>query len=101
MNAKDLTLEELADVIMGKNCWEFNNLNNKLPKVIVSDGPVGLRHPDSNDGWTGKIIPSVAYPCAQALSMTWNMNLVNDMAKCLADDCIDLNVDILLNFLLM
>ena len=43
LKASDLTLEEKIKLVVGKNFWELNDLDGKLPRFVVSDGPVGLR----------------------------------------------------------
>ena len=92
-----LSNEEKIKLVMGKNWWETEDLNGKLTAVKVSDGPLGLRCLKDCDSWANSsIYPSVAYPCAQMLAQTWDKNLAYEYGAALADDCIDLNVDIIL-----
>ena len=82
---------------MAKDWWETEDLGGKLEKVKVSDGPVGLRCLAITDSWENdSIYPSVAYPCYQMLSQTWDTGLAWEMGRAIADDCIDHNVDVLL-----
>lgn len=84
-------------LVMAKDWWETEDLNGKLGKVKVSDGPVGLRCLAVTDSWANdSIYPSVAYPCYQMLSQTWNLEMAHKMGRAIADDCIDHNVDVLL-----
>ena len=82
---------------MAENYWGNNSLGGKIYSFVVADGPLGLRRAkDLTDGGGKGCYPSVAYPSAQMLSQTWNTALAREMGNCLAYDCIDLGVDILL-----
>lgn len=88
---------EKLKLVMAKDWWETDDLDGKIGKVKVSDGPVGLRCLAVTDSWANdSIYPSVAYPCYQMLSQTWNLSLAHKMGRAIADDCIEHNVDILL-----
>lgn len=94
---KNISNEEKLRLVMAKDWWETDDLNGKIGKVKVSDGPVGLRCLAVTDSWANdSIYPSVAYPCYQMLSQTWNLSLAHKMGRAIADDCIDHNVDVLL-----
>ena len=89
--------EEKIKLVMAKDWWETEDLNGKIGKVKVSDGPVGLRCLAVTDSWENdSIYPSVAYPCYQMLSQTWDLSLAYEMGRALADDCIEHGVDVLL-----
>ena len=94
-HAKDLTVYEKLRLLCGSGYWYTADLDGKLPTVAVSDGPVGLRTERVEDGKT-VTLPSVSYPSAQSLANTWNTALAERMGECLADDCYEKNVDILL-----
>ena len=88
---------EKIKMVMAMNWWETEDLDGKVDKVKVSDGPVGLRCLAVTDSWANdSIYPSVAYPCYQMLSQTWNLELAHKMGRALADDCMDHDVDVLL-----
>lgn len=92
-----LSNKEKIKLVMAKDWWETEDLNGKIEKVKVSDGPVGLRCLAVTDSWANdSVYPSVAYPCYQMLSQTWDTSLAWEMGRAIADDCIDHNVDVLL-----
>lgn len=94
---KHISNEEKIKLVMAKDWWETEDLGGKIGKVKVSDGPVGLRCLAVTDSWANdSIYPSVAYPCYQMLSQTWNLSLAHKMGRAIADDCIDHNVDVIL-----
>ena len=93
----NISNEEKLRLVMAKDWWETDDLDGKFGKVKVSDGPVGLRCLAVTDSWANdSIYPSVAYPCYQMLSQTWNLSLAHKMGRAIADDCIEHNVDVLL-----
>lgn len=94
---KHISNEEKIKLVMAKDWWETEDLGGKIGKVKVSDGPVGLRCLAVTDSWANdSIYPSVAYPCYQMVSQTWNLSLAHKMGRAIADDCIDHNVDVIL-----
>lgn len=95
--AKHISNSEKLRLVMAKDWWETDDLDGKIGKVKVSDGPVGLRCLAVTDSWANdSIYPSVAYPCYQMLSQTWNLSLAWKMGRAIADDCIEHHVDVLL-----
>ncbi|MBQ8802696.1 MAG: glycoside hydrolase family 3 C-terminal domain-containing protein [Tyzzerella sp.] len=93
----NISNQEKIKLVMAKDWWETEDLGGKIGKVKVSDGPVGLRCLAVTDSWANdSIYPSVAYPCYQMLSQTWNLSLAHKMGRAIADDCIDHNVDVIL-----
>lgn len=96
INVEQLTNLEKAKLIIGKNNWHNEDLENKIPIFMMSDGPIGLRHPKDLNSCDNDIIPSIAYPSFEVLAQTWNLSLASKLGKAIANDCIDLNIDIIL-----
>lgn len=94
---EDLTIDELASLTIGKNVWHNEDLNGRVPIFMVSDGPVGVRHPkDITDFIHQESAPSIAYPCFECLSQTWDLSLAKDMGAAIAVDCIEKDIDMIL-----
>ncbi len=91
-----LTIDEKMKLVAGKDFWHTEDFNGKLYMVTVSDGPIGLRKPSIGTAWQSKDIPAIAYPSTEVLAQTWNPELAYKTGECLADDCIELDVDVLL-----
>lgn len=90
-----LNIDEKIKLLVAKDMWSNDSCGGKLYSFVVSDGPVGLRHPqdmNSND----HAVCSIAYPSTQMLSHTWNLELAREMGNALANDCIENDVDIIL-----
>ena len=93
---KELSTEEKLRLICGKGRWHTEDLGGKLPNVMVADGPVGLRMERKTEDGKTEAIPAVAYPAIQLLANTWSTECARQMGKCLAEDCLERGVDILL-----
>ena len=96
ITAKELTNEEKARLVIGKNTWHNEDLGGKVPVFMMSDGPVRVRHPRDVNSATSDTAPSIAYPCFETLSQTWNLELANKLGKAIANDCMDLDIDVIL-----
>ncbi len=93
---KTLSAEEKIRLCAGKNNWQTDGLDGKLYELTVADGPVGLRVPNDLNMWSSGDKPAVAYSSTQVLAQTWNRGLAYKTGECLADDCIERDIDILL-----
>lgn len=96
MNLNQLTLQEKLRLICGNGCWKTDGLDGKLNQVIFSDGPMGVRKVDGVRDGAEVIVPAIAYPSAQVLANTWSEDCARLMGASIADDCISLDVDVLL-----
>lgn len=96
VTVNDLTAEEKLRLICAKGFWYTEDFGGKLPAVCVSDGPVGLRAERYDEKGEKYTVPAVAYPGTQVLANTWSRECAREMGACLADDCTEQDVDILL-----
>lgn len=96
ITVNDLTAEEKLRLICADGFWYTSDLGGKLPTVCVSDGPVGLRAERMNDKDEKYTVPAIAYPSIQSLANSWSVECARGMGECLAADCAEQNVDILL-----
>ena len=96
ITAKELTAEEKLRLICGQGFWRTDDLGGKLPQIFMSDGPVGLRTMKAGEDGKEYTVPATAYPSIQMLANTWSTACAQKMGECLADDCIERGVDLLL-----
>ena len=87
------TLDEKIKLLAGKNTWELENANGKLPDVFLADGPHGLRMVDIS---TMKTKKATAMPNNVVLANTWNEDLAYLSGNTIADDCIQNGAQVLL-----
>lgn len=96
MKKSELTAAEKRKLVMGMNSWSNDDLDGKIYRFRMADGPIGLRTPIDPDDESKGIRPSTVYPSAQTLSHTWEPECAEKMGEAIANDCIEAGVDIIL-----
>lgn len=96
-----LTLDEKIRLVSGKDFWHTENIDDspvKIPSVMVSDGPHGLRKQDDNADNLGinKSITAVCFPSAVGLAASFDENLIKELGETLGEECQSENVAVLL-----
>jgi len=93
-----LTLEEKAALCTGLGPWQTVDVERLgIPRITMSDGPHGVRKVKNiEDFGLAESIPATCYPPAAALAATWNRELIQKVGEHLGDECISLDVDVLL-----
>lgn len=95
----NMTLEEKAGMCSGEDFWNLKSVERLgIPKVMVSDGPHGLRkQPGQGDHLgIGESIEAVCFPAACATASSFDTKLMNEMGKTLGEECQAEDVSILL-----
>ncbi|MCA9872589.1 MAG: glycoside hydrolase family 3 protein, partial [Anaerolineales bacterium] len=92
-----MTLEEKAALCTGASAWSTTPIERLgVPEMIVSDGPHGVRRvPNVHEMALGSL-PATCFPTASCVASTWDVDLIRQMGEALAEECIALNVDVLL-----
>ena len=92
-----MTLEEKAALCTGASAWTTTPVERLgVPEMIVSDGPHGVRRVPDVNSMALESLPATCFPTASCLASTWDPNLIHKMGQALAEECIALNVDVLL-----
>lgn len=92
-----MTLEEKAAICTGVNAWQTVPVERLgIPSMWVSDGPHGVRRAADPETMMSENVPATCFPTASALAATWDRDLLYELGQALADECIALNVDLLL-----
>jgi beta-glucosidase len=92
-----MTLEEKAALCTGASSWTTAPVDRLgIPEMIVSDGPHGVRRVPDLHAMGMESLPATCFPTASCLASTWNVGLIHKMGEALAEECIALNVDVLL-----
>jgi beta-glucosidase len=92
-----MTLEEKAALCTGAGPWTTTPVSRLgVPKIVVADGPHGVRHPKDVEGMLSESYPATCFPTASALAATWDVDLMQAMGQALAQECLALGVDVLL-----
>ena len=96
---KDMSLEQKASLMTGKNFWETRNIDEKgIPSIFLSDGPHGLRKQAGSADQLGlnESIPATCFPTGATMANTWNVELGEELGRHLGREAVDQNVSILL-----
>ena len=92
-----MTLEEKAALCTGATWWTTTPIDRLgVPELIVSDGPHGLRRVPDIHKEGQKSLPATCFPTASCTGSTWDVELIHRMGEALAEECIALDVDVLL-----
>ena len=94
-----LTLEEKAGLCSGRDTWNTKVVERLgIPSVTVSDGPHGLRkQPEGADNLgVNDSIPATCFPTASAMAASWDPELVSQVGRCIAEECLQEKVSVLL-----
>ncbi|MBQ8323143.1 MAG: glycoside hydrolase family 3 C-terminal domain-containing protein [Clostridia bacterium] len=92
-DSKNFTTDEKLRLLTGKNHWQTEDLDGKLPSVFLSDGPHGLRMVNKTNT---AIIPATAMPTLSVLANSWDPALAYLQGETIADECIENGADVLL-----
>lgn len=94
-----MTLEEKASMMSGKNFWNTQNIDRlNIPSIMLTDGPHGLRKQGGKADHLGlnKSLPSTCFPTAATLANSWDEKLLQDVGKYIGSEAAEENVSVLL-----
>lgn len=94
---KKMTLEEKAALCTGASPWTTTPVERLgLPELTVSDGPHGVRRVTNVNDLIAASLPATCFPTASCMASTWDVDLIHAMGQAIAEECIALNVDVVL-----
>ncbi len=85
-----MTLEEKAGLCSGDDFWHTKAVERLgIPRVMVSDGPHGLRKQDDAADHLGinDSIKAVCFPTASATAASFDPDMIREMGESLGDTC--------------
>ncbi|MDR1220142.1 MAG: glycoside hydrolase family 3 C-terminal domain-containing protein [Treponema sp.] len=85
-----LTIEEKASLCGGEDFWHLRSIERlRIPRVMVSDGPHGLRKQKDNPDHLGHndSIKAVCFPAACATGSSFDKELLYKMGAALGEEC--------------
>ena len=91
----DKKLCEKLTFLYGKDNWSLPKING-IDTLRMSDGPHGLRYVYKEENWIQYSKENRAYPSLSTLANSWNKDVLYSIGECIALDCIEENVDIIL-----
>ncbi len=92
-----MSLEEKAALCTGTSPWTTTPVERLgIPKMIVSDGPHGVRRAENLTAFVEKSLPATCFPTAASMASTWDVGLIYELGAAIAEECIALDVDVVL-----
>ncbi len=82
-----LTIDEKISLLSGDGDWHTSNCNGKVPAIMMTDGPHGLRKVESEK--VGDITgsnPATCFPTASAVACSWDPEVAKKMANAIANE---------------
>ncbi|NJM40749.1 MAG: glycosyl hydrolase, partial [Anaerolineae bacterium] len=67
-----------------------------IPELFINDGPHGVRRAIDLHSFSQNTHPATCFPTASALASTWDVDLIHAMGQALGEECVALDVDVLL-----
>ena len=95
----ELTVAEKASLTSGSAFWYTQPIPRLgIPKIMVSDGPHGLRAQPGDSDHVGlrRSLPATCFPTASAVASTWNPDLLNRIGQALAQEARACNLSVIL-----
>ena len=95
----ELTLEEKASLTSGSGFWYTAPVERLgIPRIMVSDGPHGLRAQpgDGDHVGLGGSVPATCFPTASAVASAWNPDLLRRIGQALAQEARACNLSVIL-----
>lgn len=86
----ELTLEEKAGLSSGSGFWHTKSVDRlDIPKMMVSDGPHGLRKQDQSGDHLGinDSIKAVCFPTGVTIASSFDKDLIREMGETLGNEC--------------
>ncbi|MCH5320335.1 MAG: glycoside hydrolase family 3 C-terminal domain-containing protein [Eubacterium sp.] len=97
-----MSLEQKAAFVSGYDYWHLEEAPELgLPKIMITDGPHGLRKQrtdkKSSDGiGLGNSVPATCFPPAATTSCSWDEELIKAEGEALAEECLKEQVSTIL-----
>ncbi len=91
-NIKELTIEEKLKLLVGAKWFETYTANGKLTEIRMADGPHGVRKMKDDQTYE----KSTAMPSLSLIANSWDRELAKLSAETIADECVELGVDVIL-----
>ena len=94
-----MTLEEKAGLCSGADFWNTKGVERLgIPKVMMSDGPHGIRKQEGEADHLGlnESVKAVCFPAACATASSFDVELIQQMGEILGEECQAEDLSILL-----
>lgn len=93
----EFTLDERIRLLTGVGAWHTFDANGKLPQIMMTDGPHGLRKvTEELASQNNNSCLATCFPTLSAMSASWDRDLLFKMAEGIASEAISEHVAVVL-----
>lgn len=97
VGVEELDTEQKIRLLNGKGSWHTQGFSGKLPTVMMTDGPHGLRKVvNENSADINKSYVATCFPTASAVASSFNPDVAMKLSKALAKEAVSEDVSIVL-----
>lgn len=82
----ELSPDDKIHLLTGKGLWHTNDCGKKLPSILLTDGPHGLRKQEENEMQNNASYIATCFPAACAVASSWDTDAAAELASALADE---------------
>ncbi|MCZ0703216.1 beta-glucosidase-like glycosyl hydrolase [Natronobacillus azotifigens] len=96
---KQMTLEEKASLMSGKDFWQTQDIKHLgIKSIFLADGPHGIRKQAAAADHLGlnESIPATCFPTAATVANSWNIELGEKIGEHLGREAVSQKVNVLL-----
>ncbi|MCD8021660.1 MAG: glycoside hydrolase family 3 protein [Lachnospiraceae bacterium] len=95
---ESLTLEEKVSLTSGSAFWYTQSIEEKVPAIMMTDGPHGLRKQEGEADMLGinQSVPATCFPSSATLCSSWDTDLISRVGQALGEECQAHDVQVLL-----
>lgn len=94
---KTLSQKEKVKLLTGRGAWHTFDCNGKLPSIMMTDGPHGLRkHEDEEVGQNNLSKMATCFPTESAIACSWDTEVAFKMGATIGQEALAENVSVVL-----
>ncbi len=96
---QELTVSEKCSLLSGSGFWHTQNIDRlNIPKMMLTDGPHGLRKQGDKEDHLGQneSVPATCFPSEAGLAASWNRELAYAQGRAIGVECRAEEVNVIL-----
>ncbi|USD35070.1 MULTISPECIES: beta-glucosidase [Vibrio] len=96
---QELTVSEKCSLLSGSGFWHSQNVDRlNIPKLMLTDGPHGLRKQGEKEDHLGQneSVPATCFPSEAGLAASWSRELAYAQGRAIGVECRAENVNVIL-----
>ncbi|HAH61573.1 MAG TPA: glycosyl hydrolase [Treponema sp.] len=92
----ELSPDDKIHLLTGKGLWHTNDCGGKIPSILLTDGPHGLRKQEENEMQNNASYLATCFPAACTVASSWDTDAAAELASALADEACAEHVSVVL-----